>query len=354
MSPYGSYDTYNTAYGSVPRGRVTGGTDQLYNWSATDAGYGSQGRSSYGARAATPPPAARGGGYSYAPSPPRDYGYSQFAAQQQRTTPPLPSQYDNVYPTRKEEDWSRPSTSWLSGGTSFGNPRTLYGPSASNWAQSGSSYSGANLIPAVDPGDRDRYCIVFDLDETLCYARAGPTRARPGVQGIVAAVQPAEVVVWTAGERTYAEGALRQLGFSSIVRHLVPRDSRWYRDGCTKDLRRLGRDLSRTLIIENTAQCIESNPENAILVPDYTGSHTDNVMSALSQVLRDLLQSGKTVQDFLRSSPLLARRQVRSSSSGRTFDAYTLRDYPSDDCTGTRTGAAPAYSTLGAYRPMRH
>lgn len=328
----------------------------LYHLDRPVYDYGGQGYSSprgrdayasydrYTSRAATPPPGGNRGATNYAPSPPRDQ-FSDFRVGQT---------------TRREDAWQATthSTSWLRTEPQnypLSQRRVRDGYPSQSF---GASTHSSDLIPAPLPG-QNRYCMVFDLDETLCYARTGYARPRQGIQRLLQVLPEAEVVVWTAGEQTYAEGALRSIGFSGHYGHLVARDGRWYREGGTKDLHRLGRPLGQTLIIENTAQCIESNPSNAILLPDFTGG-SDNCLSELSEVIRGLLTSGQTVQDYLRSCPMLMTREVRAGSTGRVFSAYTLRNHAPHDSVGGAPSVSVPYSVQrapaarGHYRPMRH
>ncbi|CCW69458.1 unnamed protein product [Phytomonas sp. Hart1] len=116
-----------------------------------------------------------------------------------------------------------------------------------------------------------RYTVVFDLDETVVYARDGPLYARAYLRDLLRAIKDHfEVIVWTAGEREYAKNVLAEINEDYIIRHLVYRHKKWFHgDDYTKDLRQLGRDLDYTIMIENTPDCVRANPENCIIVADF-------------------------------------------------------------------------------------
>jgi len=189
------------------------------------------------------------------------------------------------------------------------------------------------LIRAQAEEDVGKYTIVFDLDETLVYAREGPVRVRPGAQELMRSLAgKAEVILWTAGEKNYAQNAVRSFDTLSAVRQILVRDHRWTKgfSGGTKDLRRLGRDTSRTLIIENTAECVKANTDAAILVPDYNAKGSDSALRDLMPILTGLLQSGRTVQDYLASNQGLAQTFCRIPS-GETFTAFNVRGHTPTD-----------------------
>eukprot|EP01060_Flectonema_neradi_P011123 TRINITY_DN18184_c0_g1_i1.p1 TRINITY_DN18184_c0_g1~~TRINITY_DN18184_c0_g1_i1.p1 ORF type:complete len:355 (+),score=41.56 TRINITY_DN18184_c0_g1_i1:56-1120(+) len=190
--------------------------------------------------------------------------------------------------------------------------------------------SSHSLIGPQTQEDYGKYSIVLDLDETLVYARQGPVRARPGTQQFLRSLggRKCEAIIWTAGESGYAQNAVRQIDTTRVVRHSVYRDSRWFgpdKSG-TKNLRMLGRDLNRSLLVENTPDCIRDNQENSVLLPDYLGGADTGVMQDLEALVHDLTNSGMTVQDFLRKSPMVQRKQV-PCSSGETINAYVLKGH---------------------------
>eukprot|EP00755_Sulcionema_specki_P005789 Sspe_Gene.33732::Locus_16445_Transcript_1_2_Confidence_0.750_Length_904::g.33732::m.33732/K15731/CTDSP; carboxy-terminal domain RNA polymerase II polypeptide A small phosphatase len=156
------------------------------------------------------------------------------------------------------------------------SPRASYGVNSSS-----------GFIASQNTTDQSKYTVVLDLDETLVYARAGPVRQRPGCQQLMRALaNSVEAVLWTAGEKNYAMNAVRQIDNVGAIKHTIARDSRWYTGdrSCVKDLRMLGRDLNKSILIENTPDCIRNNTENSILLPDFLGG-SDSVIPTLQMVL---------------------------------------------------------------------
>jgi len=164
------------------------------------------------------------------------------------------------------------------------------------------------------------YTIVLDLDETLVFSRDGPLMARAYAKHFLQTLQKYfEVVVWTAGDRSYARAVINEINIDNIIEHVVYRHKIWYNvKDYTKDLRLLGRDLDYLLIIENTPDCMRVNPENGILVQDYEGDdeENDHTLLRLSAVLEELGTSGGVkVPQFLAQCRLLKKQKVECNEN---------------------------------------
>lgn len=189
------------------------------------------------------------------------------------------------------------------------------------------SHESKFCLPDQDPTDRDKIVLVLDLDETLVYAREGPLYARPGLEEFFAACAgKCEVCVWTAGLRAYAQAIIRAIDKNNVIKHCIYRHSKWFtgQAGYRKDLAALGRSLDRTIIIENTPDCIRGYQQNGILVEDYEGGERgDNTIPALTDVIRGLVDSGMTVPQFVTSCPMLTKGPVQTDV-GDYIQVYSL------------------------------
>lgn len=213
---------------------------------------------------------------------------------------------------------------------------------------------GETLIAPLDPTAGKRYTVVLDLDETVVYARDGPLYARAHLESLLKVMDKyCEVVVWTAGERTYAKAILQEINTDNIIKHLITRHKSWFNHtNYTKDLGKLGRDLDYVLIIENTPDCVRVNPQNGIIVQDFEGipqgmevvectsstpppspsltpksapkkPHEDHTFVHLMQLVHELGESGEPVPHFLSKCRLL-RRQVVVGSNGEDIPIFYL------------------------------
>ena len=151
------------------------------------------------------------------------------------------------------------------------------------------------LLPALDPTDpaAPLITVVFDLDETLVYNRRmdlDHALLRPYALHMLNALRQLpglEIVLWTASTRDTAAPVVDQLSSrGAVFDHLIFRDERWFTDPTahTKDLRLLGRDMSRVVIVDNQPNCCKLNPGNSVLVEDYLGATDESAKEDASLV----------------------------------------------------------------------
>ena len=126
--------------------------------------------------------------------------------------------------------------------------------------------------------DSRLYTLVLDLDETLIHFQQaeqeddeGFYMIRPGCNKFLKELsQFYEIVVFTAAMPDYADWILNQIDEMGYISH------RLYRQHCSpkddyaiKDLNNLGRDLRRTIIVDNLAENFQSTPQNGIWVESW-------------------------------------------------------------------------------------
>lgn len=76
-----------------------------------------------------------------------------------------------------------------------------------------------------------------------------------------------EIVIFTAGTEEYADWALTYLENVGSIKHRLYRQHALPFNGYyVKDLTRIGRDLSKTLIVDNIAENFQMQPNNGILI----------------------------------------------------------------------------------------
>lgn len=151
--------------------------------------------------------------------------------------------------------------------------------------------------------------MVLDLDETLVHSSFSPiegadfeiplemqgelhtvfVKKRPGVDEFLRKVaQWYEIVVFTASLALYANPVMDLLDPENLVRE------RLYREHCVlvggyyvKDIAKLGRDLRRTVIVDNSPLSYVLQPENAIPIvaffTDDDDRELDKTLALLEQ-----------------------------------------------------------------------
>ncbi|KAH3756690.1 NLI interacting factor [Pelomyxa schiedti] len=163
--------------------------------------------------------------------------------------------------------------------------------------------------------------LVLDLDETLMHSSVEPLPhtdfrfevtvegvtatiyivKRPGVEEFLSALKDKfEIVVFTASIPEYADKVIDYLDTNRSV------SSRLYRSSCTqlfgsyvKDLDKLGRDLSNTIIIDNTPASYALHPQNAIPISSFITNPNDTELMSLAPLLCELSVYDGDVRKFI-------------------------------------------------------
>ena len=153
-------------------------------------------------------------------------------------------------------------------------------------------------LPSNIIGDK-KYTLVLDLDETLISFRIGKNgsgiiKMRPGLFNFLKKVKTKyELVVFTAGTKEYAEPIIDIIEKKEkfFVKRLY-RQHTFYKDNIyIKDLIKLGRDLSKIIIVDNMPQNFCLQKENGILISNYFGQDNgDNTLYLLADILLKIAQ----------------------------------------------------------------
>ncbi|KAG6620167.1 nuclear LIM factor interactor-interacting protein [Phytophthora cinnamomi] len=164
-----------------------------------------------------------------------------------------------------------------------------------------------SVLPPRSPDDSDKMCLVLDLDETLVHSSFRPTTnpdfiipveidgtihhvfvaKRPGVEEfLVEMAKYYEIVVYTASLSKYADPLLDQLDPEGVIKY------RLYREHCVqyegnyvKDLSLLARELSQTIIIDNSPMSYIFHPKNAIGCSNFIDDPNDRELESIARFL---------------------------------------------------------------------
>jgi len=177
---------------------------------------------------------------------------------------------------------------------------------------------GQGLLPKKHVRD-NRKTLVLDMDETLVHCcfqdeqktpcdwkftlKSGRSMTdvfcwvRPNLEEFLqAASKMYEIVVFTAGQEHYANKVLDFIDPNGYIEH------RLFRQHCTqvdgnfvKNLTLLGRELSQTVIIDNSPISFAFQPMNGILCDDWLGNSKDCELLQLIPILQ-LLDSSRDVR----------------------------------------------------------
>ncbi|XP_053155129.1 carboxy-terminal domain RNA polymerase II polypeptide A small phosphatase 2 isoform X3 [Hemicordylus capensis] len=138
---------------------------------------------------------------------------------------------------------------------------------------------GTCLLPEVTQQDQGRICVVIDLDETLVHSSFKP-------------INNADFIVPVEIEGTthqYADPVTDLLDKCGVFRARLFRESCVFHQGCyVKDLSRLGRDLRKTLILDNSPASYIFHPENAVPVQSWFDDMADTELLNLIPIFEEL------------------------------------------------------------------
>lgn len=147
-------------------------------------------------------------------------------------------------------------------------------------------------LPAL-PANKE-YTLVLDLDETLIHYRDDDKfyLVRPGVPQFLAELsQLFDIVLFTAGVKKYADCIVDNIDPQRCISHRLYRRHTVFRDAMyIKDLSLLGRDLAKTLIIDNLYESFLSQPHNGILVKSWYDDMEDTELLTLLPFLKGLVE----------------------------------------------------------------
>ena len=142
--------------------------------------------------------------------------------------------------------------------------------------------------------NKKKFTLVLDLDETLISfkfdeQRRGMLKMRPGLYHFLENVgKKYEIVIFTAGTQEYADPILDRIEKNGKIfaKRLYRQHAIFMNNIYLKDLTRLGRDLSKIIIVDNMPQNFSLQKENGILIKNYFGQDKfDTTLKDLTPIL---------------------------------------------------------------------
>ncbi|KAI9801930.1 MAG: mitochondrial inner membrane protein required for protein import [Piccolia ochrophora] len=155
------------------------------------------------------------------------------------------------------------------------------------------------LLPEVDASLEKPYTLVLSLEDLLIHSEWSRDHGwrmakRPGVDYFLRYLQQYyELVIFTTLPWMTAEPILRKLDPYRMVLFPLFRDATRYEHGDhVKDLSYLNRDLSKVILIDTVSTHAKAQPENAIILPRWTGNAQDQGLVALIPFLEYVAAMG--------------------------------------------------------------
>ena len=148
-------------------------------------------------------------------------------------------------------------------------------------------------LPEINP--KLKYTLVLDIDETIIHYFFtyinGMFFVRPFVYEFLNELKDYyEIVTFTAGTKDYADNILNLVDSNdNLIKYRLYRHHTTIM-GCNvfKDLMRLGRDMSKIIIIDNLKDNFKLQPNNGLFIKTWTSDINDNQLFDLQKILRDI------------------------------------------------------------------
>uniref|UniRef100_A0A8C1RBK2 CTD (carboxy-terminal domain, RNA polymerase II, polypeptide A) small phosphatase-like a n=1 Tax=Cyprinus carpio TaxID=7962 RepID=A0A8C1RBK2_CYPCA len=147
------------------------------------------------------------------------------------------------------------------------------------------------LLPEVSINDYGKNCVVIDLDETLVHSSFKVyVLKRPHVDEFLQKLgELFECVLFTASLAKYADPVADLLDRWGVFRARLFRESCvFHRGNYVKDLSRLGRELNKVIIVDNSPASYIFHPENAVPVQSWFDDMTDTELLDLLPLFEGL------------------------------------------------------------------
>eukprot|EP01084_Bolivina_argentea_P042077 77638_1 len=186
---------------------------------------------------------------------------------------------------------------------------------------SSSTEYDVSLLPPLKPEHIGKKCLILDLDETLVHSSFKPipkpdfiipveidrvvhhvyVLKRPYVDEFLLRVSKHyELVIFTASLSKYADPLLDKLDIHNVLTH------RLFRESCVihgtayvKDLRKLGRKLKDSIIVDNSPPSYLFQPTNAVPITSWFDDQTDTQLLDFCGVCETTMKNVDDVRKLL-------------------------------------------------------
>ncbi|KAK8405099.1 hypothetical protein O3P69_001588 [Scylla paramamosain] len=199
-----------------------------------------------------------------------------------------------------------------------------------------------HLLPPVSHRDMHKICMVIDLDETLVHSSFKPISnadfivpveidgtihqvyvlKRPFVDDFLQKMgELYECVLFTASLAKYADPVANLLDKWGVFRARLFRESCvFHRGNYVKDLSRLGRDLHKVVIMDNSPASYIFHPDNAVPVSSWFDDMSDSELMDLVPFL-ETLSKVDNVYSVLRNcnNPLNSQTPTQQQQGGQVL-----------------------------------
>ena len=176
------------------------------------------------------------------------------------------------------------------------------------------------FLPPLDT-KKYKYSLILDLDETLVHYIEEENRAyvqvRPYADFFLNEMAKYfELVIFTAAAEDYADIVLNELDKNKVINYKLYRKHTEQINGIfIKDLSKLGRDLSKILIVDNNKDNFSLQPENGLHICSFVGDQNDDELYNLSGDLMKIVESKKDdIRPFIKEIKQIMKKRYESKN----------------------------------------
>lgn len=143
--------------------------------------------------------------------------------------------------------------------------------------------------------DEKAYTLVLDLDETLVHfqesEQGGQFLVRPFAQDFIKKMaEKYELIIFTAAVQEYADWILDRIDAEGYIKYRLYRRHTMLQDNVyIKDLSKINRDITKTMIVDNSCENFKLQPSNGIYIKSWYDDPNDLALRQLSKVLSKLV-----------------------------------------------------------------
>ena len=155
---------------------------------------------------------------------------------------------------------------------------------------------------------KKKYTLLISLDGTLIHFKIdnknknnnkGIIQLRPGLNEFLSDIKPYyEIIAFSNGDKKYTD-----LLINSLDKNKIFFENKLYREHCiimnndfVKDISKLGKDLSKIIIVDNLVQNFRLNLENGINIKSFNGEINDKILKELGKILIKIAKFGGDIR----------------------------------------------------------
>ena len=156
--------------------------------------------------------------------------------------------------------------------------------------------------PFIKTPNKKKYSLVLDLDETLINIEFKDVNSnkcilhfRPNLFSFLNDIKPfCELITFTSASKEYAQPIINEIelknkyfDFNFFREHSII-----YGNDFVKDISRIGRDMTKIIIVDNMEENFRLNKKNGIKIAPFYGDQNDNVLNNLKTILIMIFKQG--------------------------------------------------------------